>query len=91
MLPSLLKIDAVARAVERDLALLAAALRADASVDGGTEALFLALVADGTGHPSLIMARSVVGRRSSGAARHYAVLRKNSGAASGIAKPPGLD
>src|SRR6476659_4462777 len=57
MLTRLLEIDAVARAVERDLALLATALRADTPVDSGAEALFFALVADGTGHPSLIMAR----------------------------------
>ena len=62
MLARLLQIDAVARAIERDLALLAAALRTDASVDGGAEAFFFAGVADGTGHLTLIMARLVVGR-----------------------------
>jgi hypothetical protein len=44
--PRLLEIGAVAGAIERHLALLAATLRADAAVDGGTEAFFLANLAD---------------------------------------------
>jgi hypothetical protein len=46
MLSGLLQIGAVAGAIERDLALLAATLRADAAVDGGTEAFFLTNFAD---------------------------------------------
>jgi len=59
VLARLLQIDAVARAIERDLALLAAALRTDASVNRGAEALFFAEIADGAGQvlaPDFIMA-----------------------------------
>src|SRR5882672_11908625 len=47
MLPRLLKIRAVAGTIEGDLALLAAALRANAPVDGRTKAFFFANLADG--------------------------------------------
>src|SRR5260370_11738579 len=47
MLSRLLKIWTVAGAVERHLALLATALRADAAMDGGAEAFLLANLADG--------------------------------------------
>ena len=50
MLASLLQIDAVAGTVERHLALLATALRTDASVDGRAEALLLTLFANRTAH-----------------------------------------
>ena len=46
MLTCLLEIDTVGRTVERELALLTAALRADTAVDRRAEALFLANVAD---------------------------------------------
>src|SRR5437762_14091066 len=48
MLPSLLKIDAIGRAIERHFALLAAALRADAIVDGWAEAFLTAPLANHT-------------------------------------------
>jgi len=48
MLPSLLKIDAIGRAIERHFALLATALRADAIVDGWAEAFLTALLANHT-------------------------------------------
>ena len=47
MLSRLLKIRTVAGAIERHLALLAAALRADAAMDGGAEAFLFANLADG--------------------------------------------
>src|SRR5580704_3608863 len=47
VLSRLLQIGAVARTIERHLALLAATLRADASVDGGTEAFLLANFTNG--------------------------------------------
>jgi hypothetical protein len=46
MFPRLLQIRAVARTIERYFALLATTLRANASVDGGTEAFLFANVAD---------------------------------------------
>src|SRR5271165_4179163 len=48
MLPRLLQVRAVAGTIERDFALLPAALRTDASVNGRTKALLLADFADGT-------------------------------------------
>jgi len=45
--PCLAQIRTIAGAVERDLALLTATLRTNASVDGGTEPLFFADFADG--------------------------------------------
>ncbi len=50
VLPGLLEIGAVAWTIERHFALFAAALRADAAMHGGTEALFLTNFADGTTH-----------------------------------------
>ena len=50
MLPSLLQIDAIAWAIERHLALLAAALRADATVDSRAEALLAPLFANRANH-----------------------------------------
>ena len=50
MLAGLQQIDAVTGTVESDFALLAAALRADAPVDGGTKTLFLAFFADCATH-----------------------------------------
>ena len=52
VLTRLLKIDTLAWAVERYFALLAATLRADASVNCRTEALFLAFVANRTAQNS---------------------------------------
>lgn len=49
MLACLLQINAFAGAIERDFALLPAALRTDSSVDCRTEALFFAFVADDAG------------------------------------------
>src|SRR5262245_37871562 len=46
----LLQINAIRRAVKRDLAMLAAALRANASMHRGTEPLLLALLTDCTAH-----------------------------------------
>jgi len=46
----LLEVRAVAGAVERDLALFAATLGANAAMDGGAETLFLADLADRAGH-----------------------------------------
>ena len=48
MFPRLLQIGAIAGTIEGYFALLAAALGADASVNGGTEALLFANFADGT-------------------------------------------
>ena len=45
----LLKVNAIARALECDFARFTATLRADASMYGRTEALFLADATDGTG------------------------------------------
>jgi hypothetical protein len=50
MLAGLQQVDAVRGTVEGDFALLAAALRADAPVDGGAKALFLAFFADCATH-----------------------------------------
>ena len=50
MLASLQQVNAVRGTVEGDFALLAAALRADAPVDGGTKTLFLAFFADCATH-----------------------------------------
>jgi hypothetical protein len=47
VLPRLLQIGAIAGAIQCDFTLLAAALRADAAVNGGAEAFFLANFADG--------------------------------------------
>ena len=48
MLPRLLQVNALTGTVESDLAIFAAALRTNASVDGGAKALFLSLFTDGT-------------------------------------------
>jgi hypothetical protein len=48
VLARLLQIDAVARTIERHLALLAATLRADAPVHRRAKALLFALLANGT-------------------------------------------
>src|SRR5579863_7437276 len=50
VLPRLLQIHAVARAIERDLALLTAALRADAAMHRWAEALLFTFFADRTTH-----------------------------------------
>ena len=50
MLSGLLKIDAVRGAIERNLALFAAALRADAAMHRRAEAFFLTFLADRTTH-----------------------------------------
>src|SRR5207247_834050 len=50
MLPCLLQIYAVAGTIKRHFALLATALRADATVDSWAEALLLALFANYTAH-----------------------------------------
>jgi hypothetical protein len=50
MLAGLQQIDAVTGTVESDFALLAAALRADAPVDGWAKTLFLAFFADCATH-----------------------------------------
>ena len=50
VLACLVKIGAVARTIERDLALLTAALRADSSVHRRAESLLLTLFANGTTH-----------------------------------------
>jgi hypothetical protein len=50
MLPSLLQVYAVAGTVERHFALLATALRANATMDSRTEAFLLALSANRTAH-----------------------------------------
>jgi uncharacterized membrane protein len=58
MLARLLQVGALRGTVERDLALFAATLSADALVEGRTEAFFLAKIADGTVQKST----SVAGR-----------------------------
>ena len=50
MLPCLLEINTLSWAIERHLALLAATLRADASMHCQTEALFFSFFADGAAH-----------------------------------------
>jgi hypothetical protein len=52
--PRLAQIRTIAGAVERDLALLAATLRTDASVECRTETLFLPKFADGAAQKSLL-------------------------------------
>jgi hypothetical protein len=51
----LLKIDAVTGTVERHLALLAATLRANPAMHGGTEAFLLALFANRTTHSVILL------------------------------------
>jgi hypothetical protein len=50
VLASLLQVHAIARAIQRDFALLTATLRANAAMDGRTETLFFALFANCTTH-----------------------------------------
>jgi hypothetical protein len=59
----LLEVDASAGTIEGHFALLATTLRADASVDSGTESLFFSLFADRTTHkllaPEIIITREI--------------------------------
>ena len=64
MLARLLQVNAFARAIERDLALLAAALRTDPSMHGWTEALLLTLFANGTAQSATFSARKSVFRHA---------------------------
>jgi hypothetical protein len=50
MLPGLLQVDTITWAIECDLALLAATLRADAAMHRGAEALFFSLFANRATH-----------------------------------------
>src|SRR6266852_4344985 len=67
MLSRLLKIRTVAGAIERHLALLATALRADASMDRGTEALLFANLADGAAQTGSLLS-NIMHRARCGAA-----------------------
>src|SRR3981189_299657 len=53
----LLQVGAIARTIERDLALFATALRTDSSVDGGPKPLLFPEVADRTAHRLIISCR----------------------------------
>ncbi len=54
MLARLQQIRTIAWTIERDFALLAAALRADASMHRGTKTLFLTLFADDAAHEMIV-------------------------------------
>jgi hypothetical protein len=51
----LLEVHALARAIERDFALLATTLRTNASVNGGTKTFFFSFFADRTTHESQLL------------------------------------
>src|SRR5579864_3802340 len=63
VLPRLTQVRTVAGAVEDYFALLAAALRADAAVDGGAEALFLAGLTNGAAQAEPPFLHYVISRR----------------------------
>jgi len=60
VLARLNKIGTITGAIERNLALLAAALGADASVNRGTKTFLFAEIADGAGHISIMALRGGV-------------------------------